>query len=222
MTNHHGVSVNVQGGGSSTGYRAAKSGAAQIGMLSRRLKAEEADVIPVTIATDAIAVVVHASNPVSGVTTAQLRGIFTGEIRNWRFAGGPDRPIHVITREDGSGTRGSFDETVIGDGMVMSSAVVQDSNGAILETVASDPNAIGYVSLGLVDDRVRAVALDGVPPTHDTARSGEYKIVRPFIFATRGKPAGIVKEFIDFVLSDHGQAVLEENGLIREKTGERQ
>ncbi|MGE5485819.1 MAG: phosphate ABC transporter substrate-binding protein [Ignavibacteriales bacterium] len=214
MARRPGVAVNVQGGGSSAGYRAAASGAAQIGMLSRSLSPGEGDVTPVTIATDAISVIVHATNPVAGLSSEQLRSVFTGAVRNWRMVGGPDRPIHVISREDGSGTRGSFDDIVLGESSVMNSAVVQDSNGAILETVAADPNAIGYVSLGLVDSRVRAIALDGVVPTPATTVSGQYRIVRPFLFVTRGEPDGVVKEFIDFVLSEHGRRILEENGLI--------
>ncbi len=217
MAHHHGVTINVQGGGSSTGYRAARSGAAQIGTLSRHLGSDEKDVTPVTIATDAITVIVHATNPVAGLSTAELKAIFTGEIRNWRAVGGPDRPVHVISREDGSGTRGSFDEMVLGEASVIPSAVVQDSNGSILETVASDPYAIGYVSLGLVDSRVKALAVDGVVPSPATAKSGEYKIVRPFLFVSGAPAAGVVKEFIDFVLSEQGQRLLEKNGLIAER-----
>ncbi len=214
MTGRPDIAINVQGGGSSAGYRAVASGAAQIGMLSRVLSPGEGDVIPVTIATDAISVIVHASNPVEALPSKHLEAVFTGLTRNWSTLGGPDRPIHVISREDGSGTRGSFDDAVLGKSLVMPYAVVQDSNGSVLETVASDPYAIGYVSLGLVDPRVKTVAIDGVVPNPDTAGSGQYRIVRPFLFVTSGEPEGAVKEFISFVISEQGQRILRDNGLI--------
>ncbi|MCR4397510.1 MAG: phosphate ABC transporter substrate-binding protein, partial [Firmicutes bacterium] len=172
-------------------------------------------VLPILIATDAIAVIVHATNPVEGLSSDMLRDIFAGRMSRWSSVGGLDLPIHVVSREEGSGTRSSFDELVMGGTSVTSSAVVQDSNGSILETVASDPQAVGYVSFGLVDLRVKALAVDGVKPGPASARDGTYGIVRPFLFVTREQPTGIVKEFVDFVVSERGQSILEDNGLIR-------
>jgi len=208
-------SVNVQGGGSSAGIQAAETGAAQIGMSSRELKPDEkAALREFPIAHDAIAIIVNPANHLEGLTSAQVRGIFSGVIRNWRDLGGPDKPITVISREEGSGTRGSFDEMIMKDAEVTPAALVQDSNGSVRETVASDPYAIGYLSLGLVDQRVRAVKLDGVTPTLATARSKEYPVVRPFLFLTRGEPTGAVKDFIAFVLGPEGQKTLLREGLV--------
>ena len=169
MATHPGLAINVQGGGSTAGVRAAETGAAQIGMSSRHLKDNEESLHQVTIALDGIAIIVNAANPVAGLTRAEVAAIFAGEIPRWSTVGGRDRPIHFVTREEGSGTRGAFEEMVMGKKEIAPRALVQDSNGAVREIVASDPDALGYISLGLVDRRVRAVAVDGVlaDPRHD-------------------------------------------------------
>jgi phosphate transport system substrate-binding protein len=93
-------------------------------------------------------------------------------------------------------------------------AITEDSNGTVREIVAHDPYSVGFISLGLVNDEVRALALDGVEGSEASIRAGRYKLVRPFLFLTRGEPAGAAKEFIDFVLSDEGQALIRKEGLI--------
>ncbi|HHV62902.1 MAG TPA: phosphate ABC transporter substrate-binding protein [Firmicutes bacterium] len=214
MKSHPGIIVNVQGGGSSAGARAALTGVAQIGMLSRELEGEEKSLHRIVIARDAIAIVVHPSNPIDDLSVAQIRAIFAGEITNWSQVGGPHREIHVVSREEGSGTRGSFDEMIMGSAEVTPGAVVQDSNGAVRETVAGDPSAIGYLSLGLVDKRVKGVRISGVAPTVANVERGAYGIVRPFLFATRGRPGEAAQEFIDFALSRAGQRLLAAEGLV--------
>lgn len=209
------LGINVQGGGSSAGVRAAKTGAAEIGMLSRELKKDEKDLTEFVIAHDAIAVVIHPENPVGEITKEQIKEIFAGRITNWKALGGPDHPIHVIAREEGSGTRGAFDELIMGkDEEVTPSALVQESNGSVRETVAGDPYAIGYVSLGLVDERVKPLKVDGVFPTVEAVKRNEYSIVRPFLFVTKGEPTGLARDFIDYVLGEKAQAMLREEGLV--------
>ena len=214
MANHPGLSINVQGGGSTAGVRAAETGAAQIGMSSRHLKAGEEALRQVTIALDGIAIIVNAANPVAGLSRADVAAIFAGEIPRWSRVGGPDRPIHFVTREEGSGTRGAFEEMVMGKKDIAPRALVQDSNGAVREIVASDPDSLGYISLGLVDRRVRAVAVDGVLPTHETILAKRYAVVRPFLFLSREEPAGSTRAFIDYVLGPEGQRLLGLEGLI--------
>jgi len=214
MTAHPGLAINVQGGGSTAGVRAAETGAAQIGMSSRHLKESEASLHQVTIALDGIAIIVNAANPVAGLSRAEVAAIFAGEITRWNRIGGPDRPIHFVTREEGSGTRGAFEEMVMGKTEIAPRALVQDSNGAVREIVASDPDALGYISLGLVDRRVRAVAVDGVLPTHETILAKRYAVVRPFLFLSREEPAGAARAFIDYVLGPDGQRLLGLEGLI--------
>jgi phosphate transport system substrate-binding protein len=214
MGTHPGLGINVQGGGSTAGVRAAETGAAQIGMSSRHLKDSEEALHQVTIALDGIAIIVNAANPVAGLTRAEVAAIFAGEIPRWSAVGGPDRPIHFVSREEGSGTRGAFEEMVMGKKEIAPRALVQDSNGAVREIVASDPDALGYISLGLVDRRVRAVAVDGVLATHDTIVAKRYAVVRPFLFLSREEPSGAARAFIDFVLGPEGQRLLGLEGLI--------
>lgn len=214
MASHPGRVVDVQGGGSSAGIQAALDGAAGIGMSSRDLKPGEEGLLEHCIAYDAIALIVNRQNPVTSLTLSQIQAIFSGQARDWSDVGGPPHRITVISREEGSGTRSAFDDTVMGEVEVTPRALVQDSNGAIREVVAGDPWALGYMSLGLLDERVRAVALDGVSPSVTSALKREYRLVRPFLFLTRGAPAGLAREFIDYVLGPEGQLLLAGEGLV--------
>ena len=227
MRAHPDAKISVQGGGSSAGIRAVTSRICAIGMSSRELNPEEKDLVEIPIALDAIALIVNRHNPVRELTMEQARGIFAGRIRNWRQVGGPNRRITPITREEGSGTRASFEEKVMAAGMpkdengktnpaaFAADALVQDSNGAVREIVASDPAAIGYISSGLVDERIAAILVGGIAPTEATVRSGRYPVVRKFLFLTNGEATGTAQAFINYVLSDSGQNALVEEGLTR-------
>jgi len=214
MEKRPGLGVTVQGGGSSAGIQACKSGACQVGMSSRELKADEKDFREIVIARDGLAIIVHPSSPVRGATIAQVKQIFSGDLTNWKFLGGPDKEITVVTREEGSGTRGAFQDLVMGKTRIFRGAITEDSNGTVREIVAHDPHSIGFISLGLVNEQVRALALDGVAGNEANIRNGAYKLVRPFLFLTRGEPSAAAKAFIDFVLSDEGQALVKKDGLI--------
>ena len=214
METHPDYGVNVQGGGSSAGIQACKSGACQIGMSSRDLKGDEKDLVEIVVARDGLALIVHPSNPVRGAKLAEIKQIFAGDLRNWRYLGGPDRAITVVTREEGSGTRGAFQELVMGKTRIFRGAITEDSNGTVREIVAHDPYAIGFISLGLVNDQVRALDLDGAAATDENIESGRYKLVRPFLFVSQGEPAGHAKDFIDFVLSPEGQELVKKEGLL--------
>lgn len=214
MEKHRGAVVTVQGGGSSAGIQAARSGAAHIGMSSRELKPEEKDLQEVVVAHDGLAVIVHPVSPLQNLSLFQVKSIFSGEVRNWRVLGGPDREIDVVTREEGSGTRAAFQELVMGQERIFKGAIVQDSNGTVREIVAGNPNSIGYISLGLVSDRVKALRLDGVAAGEEAIRKKAYLLVRPFLFVTKGPPGGPARAFIDFVLSEEGQALVKKEGLI--------
>ena len=160
----------MQGGGSSAGIQAATQGAANLGASSRELLGPEKQLVEIPIAYDGIAVIVHPSNPVADLSVAQIKQIFTGRLTNWRELGLPPREIDAINREEGSGTREAFEHLVMGQTEVSPAAMVQDSNGSVREIVAGDPNAIGYISAGLVDSRVKAVTIEGV-----AAHPGEYQ-----------------------------------------------
>jgi len=206
--------VNVQGGGSSAGIQAAESGVADIGTCSRELKPEEKDLNEIIIAYDGLAIIVHSTNKIGDLTIEQIKQIFAGQIRNWQEFGGKDKVITVVTREEGSGTRGAFQELVMKKERIFKGAIVQDSNGTVREIVANDPNAIGYISLGLVNDKVKALSLDGIIATDENIITKRYSLVRPFLFVTKNTPTGEVKNFIDFVLSQEGQGLIREEGLI--------
>lgn len=214
MALHPAERINVQGGGSSAGIEAAVTGAAEVGMSSRELKGDEKQLVRIEIARDAIAVVVHRSNPIRDLSLEQVSGIFAGRITRWSELGGPDRPIVVVTREEGSGTRGAFQEMVMGEVEIDPGALVQDSNGAVRQLIGGDPNAIGYISLGLVNEGVKAISIGGVEPSADTVFAGEYRLVRPFLFVLRSEPEGGVKRFVDYVLGPDGQNSLGHEGLL--------
>ncbi|MBM3497788.1 MAG: phosphate ABC transporter substrate-binding protein, partial [Armatimonadetes bacterium] len=202
MATRPGAVVSVQGGGSSAGIRAALSGAAEIGMSSRELKPDETGLEEFVMARDAIALIVHPSNPVQALTTEQARGIFSGRFARWEQVGGEPGEITFITREEGSGTRGAFEEMVMGEETeIAPEGIVQDSTGAARAIVAGDPNAIAYISLGMATPEVRVVALDGVAPTEESAADGSYPLTRPFLLLTKGRPTSQAQAFLDFLMA---------------------
>jgi phosphate transport system substrate-binding protein len=211
-----GERVEVQGGGSTAGLKAVADGLAQIGTCSRLLTDEEArQFTPVIIARDGVAIVVNPGNPVNGLTTEQIRGLFTGRFKSWKDVGGKDEAVRVITREEGSGTRESFVHLVMGNEKISHEALVQESNGAVKELVKGNPAAVGYMSLGLVGKELKALNVDGAEPKPDNVVNGRYKLARPLLFVTKGPPVPKAQNFIDYVLSPDSQKALEAEGLIR-------
>jgi len=214
MAEHPGGEVLVQGGGSTAGIQAVREGAAEIGTVSRELRGPEQDLYSIVMARDGIAVIVHPSNAIDSLTREQIRAIFVGEVTDFSDVGGAKGPVRPVTREEGSGTRGAFQELVMEGQGITPEALVQDSNGSMRELIASDPGGIGYISLGLVNGSVKALEIDGVKASHENARTGRYRYVRPFLFVLKAEPSGRAKEFIDYVLSERGQGLLEAEGLI--------
>jgi phosphate transport system substrate-binding protein len=214
MLQHPKNRIYVQGGGSTAGIEAVRSHAAHIGMSSRSLIGEEKNLYAVTIARDALAIIVHPRNPVYDLTLDQIRQIFSGKIRNWRDIGGLPHPIVLVTREEGSGTREAFQKMVMEKEEISLESLVQDSNGAIRQVVSGDPNAIGYISLGLVNEKVKAVRISGVEPNLKNIVRGHYRLIRPFLFVFDGRPEGEANSFLDFVLSPEAQELLQKEGLV--------
>ncbi len=206
--------IHVQDGGSTAGIVAVRNNAAHIGMSSRLLSSSEKDLIPITIAKDAIAVIVNPKNPVNNLSIHQIREIFSGKIKNWAEVGGVPNPIIVITREEGSGTRDSFQNMVMGKDEITLEALVQDASGTIRQLVADDPNAIGYISLGLVNEKIKPLKISGIEPNIENIENGKYILVRPFLFVLKTEPQCEVKSFINFVLSKKGQQLLAREGLV--------
>ena len=213
------IEIDVQGGGSSAGITAVESGTADIGMSSRNLKEAEQHLWHIEITKDGLAIIIHPDNPARDLTLEQLRGIYAADIVNWIQVGGHDAKIHIITREEGSGTRSAFEEMVMGEKRISPGAIVQDSNGAVRQLVADDRNSIGFISLGLVEigERpVKALHINGVEASRDNIINGSYKLYRPFLFVALSEPTGPIKEFIDYICSPEGKRILADEGLIPE------
>ncbi len=226
MNLHSDVNVSVRGTGSGNGIAALINGTCDIADASRPMKDEEikkakengVDPVSTVIAKDAIAIIVNKDNPIKSITKEQLKEIYTGQITNWKELGGADMKIVPVTRDSSSGTFEIFEEKILGKGTEMiSSAVVQGSNQAVKTTVSKTPGAIGYIGLGYVDSTVKTVAFDGVLPSKENVLNGTYEISRPLLMYTDGVPKGVVKEFIDFVMSPEGQKIVEEVGYIAVK-----
>jgi len=218
MAKHSGVQVTIGGGGTSVGITSVNNGTVDIGAASRELKSDEPQLVKHLLAKDGIAIVVKPGNPVSGLTKTQVRDIFGGVIKNWKDVGGSDHAINVVVRESGSGTRTAFEEMVMAKPepavAIASTALEQNSNGGVKQVVGGDSYAIGFISFGYIDSTVKALSIDGIEATAENAKSDTYPIVRPLYFLTKEAPTGLVKEFIDFCLSDEGQAIVADEGYV--------
>ena len=215
--NNQDVTIEINQTGSSSGIKDTISGTTEIGMSSRELTDEESkNLKEVTIAVDGIGVVVNKNNPVKNLTLEQIKDIFTGKITNWSEVGGEDKEIVVVSREEGSGTRTAFQEILnYSTEDTVKNAIVNNSTGATKVMVEENDNAIGYMSIGYIDDSIASVNVDGVEATADNVKSGEYKIQRPFLLVYKeGALSEEGQEFIDFILSDKGQAIVAEENLV--------
>lgn len=208
------VKITINGTGSGDGIK--NTGALyQIGMSSRDLSAAEkvTGLVESIVAIDGIAVIVNKANPVRNLTKEQIKNIYTGQITDWSQVGGTKGPIAVVSREEGSGTRGAFEELLGFQGKLLKGANESTSTGAIKAGIAGNPNAIGYISLGSVDATIKALSVDGVTASTANVLNNTYKIARPFIVMTKGKPSGEVKKFTDWMLSPAGQAIVKKSWI---------
>lgn len=201
------ASVLVSGMGSSAGIEAVSTGNAQIGTVSRELRGSENDLglTAIPIAYDGIAVIVNPKNNVRSLTTEQLRDVFEGKITNWKDLGGTDSPIHLINRDEASGTREAFQGIVMGEGVFDIGAVVLPGTGQVREVIRRTPGAIGYISIGFVNEDVSPVTIDDVEPTRENVTAKRYPITRSLYFFTHGEVSQATQDYIDYVLSDEVQ-----------------
>lgn len=202
------ITFDIQGGGSHLGQRQVEAGQLDLGLVSW-LPADLAEQMQMTpIARDAVAIIVHPQNPPAGLSLVELRDIFSGRLPDWAAVGASAGEIQVISREDGSGTRAAFETLVMGERAVTPAAVVLPNSRTVVDYVAQHPHTIAYVSLAFVDERVRAVPVEGVMPGPDTLSDGSYPLIRDLavIFPRRG--AAETARFVEFALSPAGQAVV--------------
>ncbi|MBU2551499.1 MAG: phosphate ABC transporter substrate-binding protein [Proteobacteria bacterium] len=222
MKMHKDMNISVAGTGSGDGIKAIIDGMADIGNSSREIKGKEFEaakakgvtLVPHTVAMDCIVPIVHPSNPVSGATKDQLKGIFNGSISNWKEIGGEDKPIVVVSRDSSSGTFGAWGEMVLHKDRLRQDAQMQASNGAVLQTVAGNKYAIGYVGLGYVKSSIKPLTVNGVMAGVATAKDKSYPISRALFMITNGEPKGASKDFLSFVMGAEGQKIVAEEGFI--------
>ena len=215
MEKNKGVTVNLNLTGSGTGIQEASEGKCDIGNSSRKLKDEEAEKLDATVVgLDGIALVVNPANKLEDITLEDLAKVYSGEITNWKELGGDDKSIVVIGREDGSGTRDGFESIVMGD-KEPKYAQELECTGSVINAVATTDGAIGYASLANVDETVKALKIGGVEATEENVKSGAYEVQRPFICATlKGSDNKLVKAYLDFILSEEGQALVLAQGAV--------
>jgi phosphate transport system substrate-binding protein len=222
MDTHADADIKVSGGGSGVGIQAIGEGTADIGMSSRELSADEMAKYPelqiARIADDGIAVIVNPSNTVNSLSLSQIKDIYQAKVTNWKEVGGPDKEIVIIGRDSASGTRSFFTEMVLKKENTAPTMLEKNSNGAVTLTVAQTPGAIGYVSIGYLDDTVKGLDLlvngNAITPTIANVKNGQYPISRPLIMITRGTPQGLAKSYLDFIISPAGQKIVADEGYV--------
>lgn len=218
------VDITVKKSGSGDGAARLIGGGCDVATMSRFMKdaefktAVEKGVMPVAhaVAMDGVCIIVHPSNPISHLTTAQVRSIYTGAITNWRQLGGPDEPIVAITRDTNSGTFETFETLVMNKEKMAGNVETQASNPAIHGRVSKSKGAIGYVGVGFIDKEVKALEIDGVRPSKKTIASGVYPLARPLFMFTNGYPklGSLIHRFVTFHLTQDGQDIVEAKGFV--------
>ncbi len=199
-----GVRVDVQSGGSSRGVNDVRSGLADIGMVSRALKDDEKDLKSFTIALDGVGIILHSSNPVKTLTDQQIIDIYTGKISSWRGVGGKDGRITVVNKAGGRSTLELFLHYFkLKDSEIKAHVVIGDNQQGI-KTVAGNPGAVGYVSIGAAEFEagngtpIRLLSIAGVAASVENVRNGSFPLARPLNLITKTEPVGLAKKFIEF------------------------
>ena len=202
-----GVRVDVQSGGSSRGVADARSGLADIGMVSRALKPDESDLVAHSIAIDGIGIILHRDNPISSLSDAQIKAIYTGQITHWKAVGGHDTRITVVNKAEGRSTLELFLHYFTLKNSEIKAHVVIGDNPQGIKTVAGNPAAIAYVSVGAAEYEaaqgtpIKLLPMAGVAATVANMRDGRFPLSRPLNLVTKGVPTGLAKRFIDFASS---------------------
>ena len=226
MSSNHGINISISGGGTGNGLKALADKTANIANASRFIKLDEVKTaiangvypVPFAVALDCLLPMVHPSNPVNGLTTQQLRDIYSGKTTNWKDVGGNDSAIVVVGRDTSSGTYGTWQEMIMDveeKTRVTARAQTVASSGAMLSTVANNRNAIGYDGIGYINETVKPLTVNQVAGTAVSAKNGSYPLSRYLYMFTDGWPSGDILNFINYLLSDEGQDIVEKTGFIK-------
>jgi phosphate transport system substrate-binding protein len=217
------VKISLSGGGSGEGIKALIDGTTDIADSSRFIKDEEVKLavekgaypVPFAIAYDSIVPIVHPSNSVKNLTQDQLKAIYMGTIKNWKEVGGPNLQIVIVSRDTSSGTYEVWEQKVMKKERVYAGALLQASNGAIVQAVSKNRYAIGYIGLGYINKSVKPLTVNGIKGSEKTTLDGTYPISRPLYMFTRGWPTGDALNFINYVLNPQkGQRYVKEAGFV--------
>jgi phosphate transport system substrate-binding protein len=234
IKSHPNLNISVTGGGSGTGFASLINKTCDIAMSSREIEDKEivlakqnnVDPIGFKVGLDGLVVIVNRDNPVTQLTLSELKDIFMAKVTNWKEVGGQNRKIVILSREANSGTHMLFKERVIRKGYVHSTdefsihSLMMSSSQAVYDEVLQNPNALGYVGMGFVNNRIKviSIAVDEnskyIYPTPDTVIDGSYPISRPLYLYTNGKPEGIIEMFIDYALSGVGQKIVSDTDFV--------
>ena len=223
MMDHPDVRISISGGGSGNGMKAVIDGTTDIGNASRFIKGKEVKLalergaypVPFRIAYDCIIPVVHPSNTIDNLMLEDLKAIYKGKIKNWGKLGGPDRKIVVISRDTSSGTYEVWEEKVMKKERVYPGALLQASNGAVVQVVSKNKNAIGYVGIAYLNDSLKALKVNEVEGSEATTLNGTFPISRPLFMFTRNWPIGDTLNFINFILNPQkGQKLVKSAGFV--------
>ncbi|KUK63882.1 MAG: Phosphate ABC transporter, phosphate-binding protein [Desulfotomaculum sp. 46_80] len=213
MKLHKDVRVETGGGGSGAGVKQCVAGTVDVGAISRDLKLTESDLISYPVARDAIAVIVNPGNPINNLKADDVARIYSGEVTDWSQIGGKSGRIILFAREEGSGTRDTFDSIVMRQKKITPDALLRNSNGEVQAAVSQDATAIGFVSLGYVYG-IKILEINGTKCSFENCQNGSYPLVRRLFFITKGIPNETVTEFINFARSDAGQKIAEKMGFV--------
>jgi phosphate transport system substrate-binding protein len=224
MKEHPDVRITISGGGSGNGIKALIDGSTDIADSSRFIKDKEVKLavengrypVPFAVAHDCIVPVVHPSNSIENITMEQLKDIYMGKVKNWNEMGGADRPVVVISRDTSSGTYEVWHNKVLKKERVFPGALLQASNGAVVQAVSNNKNAIGYIGLGYIENSVKDLTVNGVRGSEETTLNGTFPISRPLFMFTAGWPEGDTLNFINYVIHpEKGQEYVSEIGFVR-------
>lgn len=224
MQQNPGLKISVSESGSGNGAKSLINGTCHIATMSRAMKSEEVaaaaekgvTAVAHVVAIDALPVLVHPSNPITNLTVQQVKDIYLGKIKNWKELGGPNMRIVKVSRDTNSGTYECFEELVMNKEKMADDVEYVGSNGAVRQRVMTTPAAIGYAGLAFVDKKVKALAINGVTPCPETARSKAYPIARPLYMYTNGEPekGSMVEQFINFSRTPKGREMVEAIGFV--------